>query len=260
MKALLLVCALVLLPSSLAGAAESPWAGTWKLDLARSHVTGDTMTYAQGPDGLIHYSDGSAYEFDFRVDGKDYKTYPNRTVAWTADGDRAWKIVTKQDGIAIFESRREISADGKTMAIAFTGKAPDGTPIKNDFTYARVGGGKGLIGKWRSTKANFSAPDLLVISFPTPGTMRLEAPIFKYVAQGKTDGTPITPAGPMTPGGMTIGIKVVSPTKLSYAYRMNGKPDSYSAVTLSADGRTMTEVSWPAGAPAEKTSWVYTKQ
>ena len=47
MKALLLVCALLAVPSGAALAADSPWNGTWTLDPTKSHSTGERSCHSE---------------------------------------------------------------------------------------------------------------------------------------------------------------------------------------------------------------------
>src|SRR6478752_4863308 len=86
MKSLILLCSLLGLPASAALAADSPWVGTWKLDEARSHLTGDTFTYSQGPGAMLHYSDGVNVSYDFGLDGKEYPAAFGRVTSWTVAG------------------------------------------------------------------------------------------------------------------------------------------------------------------------------
>jgi len=260
MKRLLLACAFIALPSLAAVGAEVPWAGTWKLDVAKSHQTGEAVSFSKRPDGLIRYSDGTALRYDFRVDGKEYKTYSNRTATWTAVGRHAWNTVIKEDGIVVKEGRRELSPDEKTLTLTIAGRLPDGSPMTNVLTYARASGDSGLLGKWHSTKSEFSAPDIVVISSPSPGVLRVELPTYRYVAEGKTDGTEFSPSGPMVSAGRTTSMKRLSPNKLSYINKLDGKPDSYSIQSIAPDGKSFTEVSWNAGTPSKKTTSVYFKQ
>lgn len=260
MKKLLLACALLVLPSFAAFAAESPWVGTWKLDPSKGHIVGDSFVYSKAPNGLIHYSDGSTASFDFGLDGKEYKSWGNHTTIWTATGNNSWNAVVKQDGAIIYETRRELSADGKTLTIATTGKRPDGSPSNDVTVYRRVGGGTGLIGKWRSTKAEIPSPSAFTISSPSPGVLRIETPSYKTTFEGKTDGTDSAVKGPTVPPGFTGSIKVTAPRTLSYVYKLNGKPDSYSVDTLAADGKSFTSVSWNPGMKSEKTTSVFIRQ
>jgi hypothetical protein len=260
MKKLLLVCALAVFAVLPALAADNPWIGTWTLDINKSQFTGDTFTYSKAANGMMHFSDGSVVNFDFAIDGKEYKTVYNRTTTWTTAGDNAWDNITKADGKVLFKSHRQLSADGKTLTIISTGTRPDGTAFKDETVYTRVTGTTGLVGKWRSTKVIISAPDSFVISSPSPGVMHWDIPAYKETVQGKFDGTDLPITGPDVPPGLTIAIKTDSPTKHSYIVKVDDKPDSYGVQTLAADGKSFTDVSWNAGKPDEKATGVYVKQ
>jgi hypothetical protein len=260
MKKLLLVCALTVFATIPALAAENPWVGTWTLDLNKSHFTGDTFTYSKAANGMMHFSDGSVANYDFAIDGKDYKTVYDRTTVWTAAGDNAWDSVSKANGKVLAKVHRQLSADGKTLTITDTGTRPDGSAFHDETIYTRVTGTTGLVGKWRSTKVTISAPDSFVISSPSPGTMHWDIPAYKESVQGKLDGSDLPITGPNVPPGLTLSVKQDSPTKLSYVVKGNGKPDSYGIQTLAADGKSFTDVSWSAGKPDEKGTGVYVKQ
>ena len=260
MKKLLLVCAFTVFAALPALAADNPWVGTWTLDLNKSHFAGDTFTYSKAANGMMHFSDGSITNFDFAIDGKEYKTVYDRTTTWTAAGDNAWDTVTKANGKVLGKSHRQLSSDGKTLTIMGTSTRPDGTAVHDETIYTRVTGTTGLVGKWRSTKVTISAPDSFVISTPSPGVMHWDIPAYKESVQGKFDGTDLPITGPDVPAGLTLAVKRISPTKLSYIVKGNGKPDSYGIQTLAADGKSFTDVSWSAGKPGEKGTGVYVKQ
>ena len=260
MKRLLLACALLVLPSCATFAAENPWVGTWKLDPSKGHLVGDTFDYSNAPNGLIHYSDGSTASYDFGLDGKEYKSWGNQTTAWTATGTNTWNSVVKQDGVVIYETRRELSADGKTLTITTTSNKPDGSPSNDVTVYTRIGSGTGLIGKWRSTKVEIPAPSALVISSPSPGALRFESPSYKVTFEGKTDDTDLAVKGPTVPPGYTASVTATSPRTLAYVYKLDGKVDSYNIDVLAADGKSFTSVSWNPGKESEKTTLVFVKQ
>jgi hypothetical protein len=176
MKALLLVSSLLAVPAGAALAADSPWNGTWTLDPAKSHLTGETFTYSKGPGDQLHYSDGSTVDFDFGIDGKEYKAWANRTVTWTAAGKNAWDSVNKIEGKAFTKVHRELSADGKTLTITAAGTKPVGSTYRDESVFERVTGTDGLIGTWRSVKVAFSGPHQFVISSPAPGVLHYEFP------------------------------------------------------------------------------------
>jgi hypothetical protein len=260
MKKLLLVCALTVFAFVPALAADNPWIGTWKLDPAKSQLTGDTFTYSKAANGMMHYSDGSTINFDFGIDGKEYKAAYDRSTIWTVAGDNTWDTVVMANGAVLRKSRRQISADGKTLTLTVERTRPDGSTEKEVDVYTRETGTTGLIGKWRSTKISITAAQTYLLSSPAPGVIRMEYPEYKISIEGKADGTDHSVTGPDRPAGTTLSFKMVSPTELTYTSKFNGTPDAYGTQTLSADGKTLTDVSWRPGKESEKGTAVYIKQ
>ena len=74
MKLLLkpILIAAVLGSASFALAAETPFAGTWKLNLDKSKLTGDTVKFSSAAGGMRMTGGGESYEF--KDDGSESKT------------------------------------------------------------------------------------------------------------------------------------------------------------------------------------------
>jgi hypothetical protein len=261
MKMHLILCSALALQTASTLAADSPWSGTWKLDPTQSHLTGDTFTLTQGRGTMLHYSDGSTANYDFGVDGKEYKTWANRTTTWTPSGNNAWDTVTQVDGRVLTKSHRQLSTDGKTFTITSTGTRPDGTPFHEEEVFARVSGNSGLVGTWRSVKLSEpNGPREFVISSPAPGVLHYEVPDMKASAEGRTDGSDNPLTGSDMPPGTTISFEMLSPTKMKYVMKINGKTDNIGEQTLAADGRSFSDLNWNPGKEQEKTTAVYLKQ
>jgi hypothetical protein len=260
MKKLLLAYAFIASAALCARAQDNPWVGTWKLDIAKSHFTGDTFTYTKTANGMMHYSNGSTINYDFGIDGKEYKTVYDRSTIWTAVGDNSWNTVAMAKGNVLAKSHREISSDGTTLTITVERTRPDGSAYNEKDVYVRESGTTGLVGKWRSTKVTISAADTYVVSSPAPGVFRMEYPEYKWVMEGKPDGTSNPVSGPTMPPGDTFSFKMLSPRELSYTNAVDGKPTGYGTQTLSADGKTLTDVGWSPGKESEKSTSVYVKQ
>ena len=256
----LLLCLLMAIPATAGPAADNRWLGTWKLDAARSHQTGDTFSYSEAAGGLLHYADGSTESYDFGLDGKEYKSWGNRTVSWTATDKDAWDTVTRAGGKLLSKSHRALSGDGKTLTVSVSGTWPDGSARHQETVYTRVSGTDGLLGTWRSVKASPSGPPTFVISSPAPGVLRYEIPEWKASAEGRPDGSEHPYTGPHLPPGMTNAFELVAPDKMTYTLKLDGKPDSYGVQTLAPDGRSFTDLSWNAGKENEKLTSVYVKQ
>ena len=261
MRTTLLMLSLLTLPGGATLAADSPWNGTWKLDPAKSHFTGQTFTYSKGPGQLLHYEDGSTASFDFGIDGKEYKTWANRTASWTPAGKNAWELVTKADGKVLDKGHIVLAEDGKTLSMSFTGTKPDGSSYREEDVFTRVSGSEGLIGTWRTDKVKGpSGPQSFVISSPAEGTLRYDIPDMKAYAEGRADGSDHPIVGPEVPPGMTIGFKLVTPTQVKYSIKLDGKVDSYGVQSIAPDGGSFTDTSWNASRDNEKTTAVYVKQ
>ena len=261
MKTTWIICSLLSLPAGAAVAADSPWNGTWKLDADKSHLTGQTFTYSKGPGELLHYEDGSTASFDFGIDGKEYKTWADRSMSFTPAGQNGWDTVTKAGGRVIAKGKFRLSEDGKLLTTTFSGTRPDGSAFHEEDTFTRVSGTEGLIGTWRTAQVKGpSGPQSFVISSPAAGMLHYDIPDMKASTEGRADGTDHPITGPTVPPGMTIGFKLLSPNEIKYTIKINGKPDSYGVQTIAADGGSFTDVNWNPGRESEKTTSVYVKQ
>ena len=95
-----------------------------------------------------------------------------------------------------------------------------------------------------------------LLGFPL-GALAADNP---WVGTWKLDGSEFKPTGPTIPANFTGSMKSASATKVNYVYRLNGKPDGYGVMTVSADGKTLTDVSWNPGKESEKSTGYYVKQ
>jgi hypothetical protein len=261
MKTTLIVCSLLALPGTLY-AADSPWNGTWKLDAAKSHLTGQTFTYSERPGGLLHYEDGSTASFDFGLDGKEYKTWADHTQTWTAAGTNAWDFVTRAGGKVRAKGHVVLSEDGKTLTMAIAGTRGDGKDFHEDDVYTRVSGTGGLAGSWRAERVTGATelPQTFIISAPADGVLHYEIPDMQATVEGRTDGSDNPLNGPTVPPGATISFKRLAALKIKYTIKLNGKPDSIGVQTIAADGNSFTDTNWNPGRASEKTTAVYVKQ
>jgi hypothetical protein len=262
MKATWIICSLLALPAGAASAADSPWNGTWKLDQQKSHLTGQTFTYSERPGGMLHYEDGSTASFDFGLDGKEYKTWADRTTSWTAAGTNAWDTVTRAGGKLHSKGHIALSEDGKTLTESFAGTRPDGQDFHEEDVFSRVTGTQGLVGTWRTAKVTNpgGGPQTFIISSPSKGVLHYDIPDMKVSVECSADDKDYPLAGPDMPPGMTIGFRRVNATKIRYTIKVNGKPDSIGVQTIAADGASFTDTNWNAGRESEKTTSVYVKQ
>jgi len=123
-------------------AAESPFAGTWKINAAKSKLAGsgiggsgsvrvecDGTTYKSSVDTTNEKGQPIKFDYEATLDGKPSKVTGSATMDETSlkrVNDHTIDATAKKDGKAVYTDKRTISKDGKTYTISRTGTSPDG--------------------------------------------------------------------------------------------------------------------------------------
>ena len=258
MKLLLkpILIAAVLGSASFALAAETPFAGTWKLNLDKSKLTGDTVKFSSAAGGIRMTGGGESYEF--KDDGSESKTRFG-TAAWKKINENTWEETDMVKGRLDSKTTWTLSDDGKTLTARVTGDKPGGGSFDDTSTYVRTAGTSGLIGTWKDKEFKGSSPSLFTLS-DTENGLTFDEPDFKLKAVGKFDGKPGTVEGPSIPPGASFVLTKAGPRSFKMTRTQNGKPLDMATWTVSADGKSMTVVSRTAGTTDPPTTEVYEKQ
>ena len=126
-------------------AVENPFAGTWKLNAAKSKLAGSGI----GPSGGVRVeSDGTTYKasvdttdekgqpvkFDYeaKLDGQPSKVTGSAAIdelSLKRVNDHMINATGKKNGKVVYTDKRSVSKDGKTYTISRTGISPDGKAI-----------------------------------------------------------------------------------------------------------------------------------
>ena len=239
-------------------AAGQSWDGTWKLNLDRSHITGETYVVEDKGNGMMRQDDGNlAYEF--ACDGKPYKIVADHTDTCTGSPEAGYDDVIKAGDKVIMRQHTTFSPDGKTMTVNETGIREDGTTTTATVMMHRLSGTRGLVGKWQSTKAELPSDISFVIE--TKGDwIKFSNAKEKSATEGRMDGSPMTETGPNLTPGVAHAVKRDGPNKLHETIQRDGKVITESNLTLSAEGKTITEETWTPGKENEKLTWVWERQ
>src|SRR4051812_46483718 len=102
MRARMIGCAAAILTFT----AGSLWAqapsfdGTWKLNIAKSQLTGQTVTFEKKPNGLLHF-DSQGFAYDFDLEGKEHPTPDGGTTAWTQVNPTTLETTNRANGKVI---------------------------------------------------------------------------------------------------------------------------------------------------------------
>lgn len=113
----------VVCAASLALAVDTPFAGTWKLNLNKSNLVGDTVTFTRAGEGMRITGGGESYEF--KTDGSENKTRFG-TAAWKKLDDQVWEETDMVKGRLDAKVTWTLSSDGKTLTARATGDKPGG--------------------------------------------------------------------------------------------------------------------------------------
>lgn len=242
-----------------AAAATSPWDGTWKLDPAKSKMTGYTFTYKALPGGKLQFNNGAQFAVTFACDGKTYPVLGTSSIVCTTPSPGTYDYTFASNGKTSSMSVLTLSSDGKTIQHADTNLHPDGTKSTTAGTYTRISGGPGLVGSWRETAVKINAPEAFTYK-AFPGGIDYASPIYKSTQHLTFDGKPSVLHGPaVSPGTVTIA-KSAGPLSYTETDKVGTKVTGYGKATVSADGKTMTYVSWDPGKESEAATYVYEKQ
>lgn len=154
MKSAVIITSVVMFGITMAAQATDPIAGTWKLDVARSHYSSGAVPKAQTtifetiPHGLraistTLHADGKTTRIDtvFLFDGKDYEvlgTAVKTTRAYSRPDERHLEWTAREDGKTTTKTISELSADGNSRTVTTTGHDAQGRTVNNVQVYDRV--------------------------------------------------------------------------------------------------------------------------
>ncbi len=243
------------LVTAVAALAQNPLIGTWKENLAKSHLAAGTITFASAGGGAIRFTEPEG-TYTFKTDGSPVTNPVGRTVQWTKPDAHTWKEEVKLDSTTVTD-RWALSQGDTVLTVDSTGTRPDGTSFHNTSVFHRAGSGKGLIGTWRDVKESTDQPRVERFSENSDGSLSWDLPPLKATLRLKPDGNPATPSGPTVPKGLTIAMTKAGPRSFHFVEKLNGKVIYSGTLTVSPDGKVLTERGRSPGQPA--TTDVYDK-
>jgi hypothetical protein len=150
MRTLRIACTILALSLSLL-AVESPFSGTWKLNIGKSRMTpphprGETVHVDADENGIkvtdeITDNNGQPLKvtYEAKFDGNDYPaTSPDfDSVAFQRVNTHTLKAKSKKAGKVVAEYTIVVSADGKATTVKYSEIGPDGKPIRGSAVYEK---------------------------------------------------------------------------------------------------------------------------
>lgn len=223
--------------------AQSPFDGTWKVDLAESQSQSRPEVY------LLENGTYRCRTCDppiaIRADGRDHKITGEPcydTVSITVD-DRTVRETDKRQAKIVGTSTMTVSPDGNSATVNWSEScsASGDTVTGNDIMTRLAGGPAGshpISGTWRISKRLNRSENALVI------TLKLDDHTFTFTdptGQGytaKLDGTETPIAGDLS--HTIVSAKRTSQDTVQVTNKHNGKIDEIDEFKISPDGKTLT--------------------
>jgi hypothetical protein len=145
---------------------------------------------------------------------------------------------------------------GTELAVEQWRMVPDGSHLADTDFYARSTPGIGFTGTWRKTRST-EAPTTYRILLDS-GYITIETPNGEIDVSFSTDEAR-TPKGAYVSSGPGFGnsYKILGPAQLLETSYRDGKVVAHSVLTLSSDGKTMTEDHTSVGQPQHFLHIVY---
>lgn len=241
------VCALLsmaVLFAAAASQAQSPFDGTWKIDLSQTKFSPKPLTFYISA-GWYHCVSCTP-AFDVPADGQDHAVSGQAydTISVTIVDPRTISVVTKKGGAVDYEQTRTVSADGKTLNVKSTGHPMNGGPATTfETTGKRSGtapsGVHATSGGWVIQKQSGSANALLTTYKTRGDEITMTTPTGEsYTA--KLDGSDYPVKGSY--GYDAVSLKKINPHALEETDKRDGTVVDVSTLTVSPNGKTMTVV------------------
>ena len=231
---LALVCSII----APAMAADLPYAGKWKINLTKSDFGQTAITFENLPGGEWQ-STAFGITYKFKMDGKDYPDNMGGTAAWKSIDTNTWELEAKANGKVTGTDTFRLGADGKTLTDVGKQMKADGGAIESTTLYDRASGGPSLAGKWKTKKVSGGSGMIELIASAGNGLVYKDE--MGGICDAKLDGKDYPCTGPMLPPGFTSAVKDVA-RSLDLVIKKDGKPFLKAKYTVSADGKSMTEV------------------
>lgn len=231
----------LLIPAAVLG--QSPFDGTWKVDLKSEKYTSKPMEFLL-KDG--EYSCHSCTPpYTIKADGKDHKVSVSPyfdTENLTIVDQRTVSRIDKKDGEQVGTMKIWVSEDGKTLHREFSHINAPGAPAESGaYTATRLSSGPdgshAISGTWHENPTESLSENAQSITFKVDGdTLTMTSPLGDSFTD-KMDGTEAPVKGDR--GADRVRIKKISSNTLEQTYMLGGKVVSITKMTVSPDGKTM---------------------
>ncbi len=241
-----------------AWAADAPYVGKWKLNIAKSDFGEQTVTYEQTVAGEMKVT-VSGQSWTFKTDGKDYPTPWGTMTSYKTVNPTTWESTEKTNGKVTSTATMKLSADGKSLSVDAKNVKAGGEVSNDSSVYDRVSGTSGLAGKWKTKNVKVGIAGTMTIAANGADGITIMFVEEKGSCSPKFDGKDAPATGPIWPSGWTCSAAKNGASGVDISWKHDGKLMGKDAYSTSADGKMLTDMGTVPG-NAEKTKAVYEKQ
>jgi len=224
-----------------ATAADDPFIGKWKLDLAKSKLTGQTIQIQETTADTYIFKEDEHTDEIF-ADGLDHLTHFGDSMAITKKSADTWAITYKRENAVTMDTIWKVSADGQTLTYSATGTRANGQHFNNRMTLKRKSGTSGLAGVWEALDVELSSPREIYIAPYADGGHSITFPGNKQTIRMKFDGKEYADDGPTVVPGSTSSGRRIDANTIETTERIKGKIIETARATISAGGQRQTIV------------------
>ena len=224
--------------------AQSPFDGTWKTNMAESKLS--QKPYIFSVNNGMYDCETCVSKINVKADGQDQAVTGQAydTISVQVVDPNSIHVTLKKGGKTTGDSTRTISADGKTLTVAGTNYPADGSqPYKFEVKYMRTGkgpaGSNPISGSWRIQNVNEDTAGLTTTWKVAGDEVSMSTPTGESW-QAKVGGGESPVKGIYA--NETVSVKKMGPREIEVTYKRDGKLYSVSKISVSADGKKMTEV------------------
>jgi hypothetical protein len=121
--------------------AASPFVGKWKLNAAKSNLTGTTDSVAAAGPNTWKFTYGT-FSWTIKADGTHQPTPFGGTIALKVVSPSRWQLTNKANGKLISNDTWVVSDDGQSMIRASAGAHEDGQAFTDVTKFKRSAGAK----------------------------------------------------------------------------------------------------------------------
>jgi hypothetical protein len=237
-----LLSLVLLLP--LSASAQSPFDGTWKMNLSSTQ-------FEEKPDIFAlqngEYTCSTCIpKIAVKADGADHKVAGDKdydALAVKQADDKTVHFTRRKGGKVVGEYTDTVSPDGSTLILDFKDYPPEGQPMTGKIIFTRAApgpkGAHAISGAWRTARVENVAEQGLTMTFKsTSDGLNVDLPFYHESYEAKFDGKEYPVKGE---SGGTVSLKKVNNNKILETRKRDGKTLAVNEITVQAN--TLTVVS-----------------